>query len=573
MSVTLVGVTQRYGRVTVVDDVSFSAAQGELFVLLGQSGSGKSSILRLIAGLTQPDEGRILLHGQDVTGLPPQEREAGFVFQNYSIFRHLSVAENVEFGLRIRGVSRKLRAAKRDELLEMVELGGLGGRRPSQLSGGQLQRVALARALAYEPRVLLLDEPFGALDVRIRAQLRRSLRELQRRVGVTTLLVTHDQEEAFELADRIAVIERGRLIETGTPEDLYARPTSGWTASFVGAGSVLLGRVKDGAASLGETSLAISEDAPHEEGGWVRVLVRPEQVALSEQRPQGGAVLGQGEVRERSYTGPLQRVRVRMPPIAGVRQLSPSLPFGEDGIIVEAALPSQAAVPQAPWVTLTAWRTLAQPPSRVVVLGGEDAARDRFVAWLCQSLGAAVDRDDASEAARGAHVTRFYDLAILVTQPGDGEARLDAALERGIEAPLLIVPAGSLPQGRVIACTAVGEPGKATLRVGGWLARRIGERVTLLHAWTHGGEPPPWVTAHLARAVATLRAQGADADLSVRHAPHALRGILDQVEESRPSLVVLGASGVHHRRSQGHLALRVAQHAKVPVVVVPEGSL
>src|SRR5512138_3309730 len=221
MSIVLEKITKHYGNQWIVDNVSLEVADKELFVLLGSSGSGKSTILRMIAGLAEPSSGRIILHGRDVTNLPPQQRGTGFVFQNYSIFRHMSVGDNIEFGLKVRKVSRGEREAKRDELLDLVGLSGLGKRYAHQLSGGQLQRVALARALAYEPNVLLLDEPFGALDVKIRARLRRSLREVHDRLEVTTVLVTHDQEEAFELADRIGVIEHGRLVETGTPRELY----------------------------------------------------------------------------------------------------------------------------------------------------------------------------------------------------------------------------------------------------------------------------------------------------------------------------------------------------------------
>jgi sulfate transport system ATP-binding protein len=207
-----------------------------------------------------------MLHGKDVTQLTPQERGTGFVFQNYSIFRHMSVAENIEFGLKIRKAPKKERRRKRDELLELVGLAGLGSRYAHQLSGGQQQRVALARALAYEPNMLLLDEPFGALDVKIRAQLRRSLKEIQRRLGVTTILVTHDQEEAFELGDRIGVLERGRLLEVGAGESLYRKPRSLFAATFLGTGTVLVGRVEEGRASFGPLSLPIPKDVPHDEG-------------------------------------------------------------------------------------------------------------------------------------------------------------------------------------------------------------------------------------------------------------------------------------------------------------------
>src|SRR5947208_6001342 len=215
MSIRLESLAKSFGGQPVVMPTSLEVRDGELFVLLGASGSGKSTILRMVAGLTAPDGGRIWLRDKDVTCLPPQERGTGFVFQNYSIFRHMSVSENIEFGLKIRKVPREERTRKREQLLDLVGLTGLGNRYAHQISGGQQQRVALARALAYEPNVLLLDEPFGALDVKIRTQLRRSLKEIQDRLAVTTILVTHDQEEAFELADRIGVLDRGRLLEIG----------------------------------------------------------------------------------------------------------------------------------------------------------------------------------------------------------------------------------------------------------------------------------------------------------------------------------------------------------------------
>ncbi|HKF59299.1 MAG TPA: ABC transporter ATP-binding protein, partial [Blastocatellia bacterium] len=275
MSIVLDRLTKRFGSQLVVDQVSLEIAEGELFVLLGASGSGKTSILRMIAGLSIPDAGRILLHGRDVTNLPPQHRGAGFVFQNYSLFRHMTVAENIEFGLTVRKVSVPERSEKRDKLLELVGLTGFGRRYPQELSGGQQQRVALARALAYEPSVLLLDEPFGALDVKIRTQLRRSLKEIQQELRVTTVLVTHDQEEAFELADRIAVIERGRVLEVGSAEDLYSKPSTLFVSTFLGAGTVLVGRAQGGRAHFGTLSLPIPPEVPHDDGARVELLFRP----------------------------------------------------------------------------------------------------------------------------------------------------------------------------------------------------------------------------------------------------------------------------------------------------------
>src|SRR5689334_14411653 len=251
MSIMLEQLNKRYEGPPVVNNVTLEVLDGEFFVLLGPSGSGKSTILRMIAGLAGVDQGRVLLRGRDVTRLPPQERGVGFVFQNYALFRHMSVAENVEFGLKIRNVAAAARRRKRDELLELVGLAGLGGRMPRQLSGGQQQRVALARALAHQPEVLLLDEPFGALDAKVRLDLRRTIREIQRELGITTLFVTHDQEEAFELADRLAVLSFGRLLEAGPPDELYLRPETEFVATFLGTANLMVGEATAEGVRLG----------------------------------------------------------------------------------------------------------------------------------------------------------------------------------------------------------------------------------------------------------------------------------------------------------------------------------
>ena len=217
MSITLDQVTKRYQGVPVVNDVSIDIGDGEFFVLLGPSGSGKSTLLRAVAGLTGVDHGRISLHGRDVTHVPAQKRDVGLVFQNYALFRHMTVADNIEFALRVRRMRARQRRERRRELLRLVALEGMDERLPAQLSGGQQQRVAVARALAHKPEVLLLDEPFGALDAKIREELRRTIRQVQRELGITTVLVTHDQEEAFALADRIGVMNLGRLLEVGRP--------------------------------------------------------------------------------------------------------------------------------------------------------------------------------------------------------------------------------------------------------------------------------------------------------------------------------------------------------------------
>ena len=360
MSIALDRLTKLFGSHAVVDHLSLEIANGEFFVLLGTSGSGKSTVLRLIAGLLLPDDGRIVLHGRDVTHLPPQQRGTGFVFQNYSIFRHMSVAENVEFGLKIRGIPLAARARKRKQLLDLVELAGLDSRYANQLSGGQLQRVALARALAYEPNVLLLDEPFGALDSKIRTQLRRSLKEIQKGLQVTTILVTHDQEEAFEIADSIGVIERGRLLETGHPEDLYASPKSLFVATFLGAGTVLAGKACGGFARFGPLALPIPSEVPHEEGARAQVLFRPEQVVLSEDKPDDGIrIIGKGKIREQTFSGPFQRVRLQLPQLPDTLQVAPSVPPGEEGLFVEAIVPSKMNFEQdTVWVGLRSWHIL-----------------------------------------------------------------------------------------------------------------------------------------------------------------------------------------------------------------------
>ncbi|MGB6071923.1 MAG: sulfate ABC transporter ATP-binding protein [Rhodococcus sp. (in: high G+C Gram-positive bacteria)] len=234
IEISVVGANKHYGDFAALDDVSIDIPKGSLTALLGPSGSGKSTLLRSIAGLEQLDSGRVVLAGQDVTWVSPQRREIGFVFQHYAAFKHLTVRDNVAFGLQIRKRPKAEIAKKVDELLEIVGLAGFQSRYPAQLSGGQRQRMALARALAVDPQVLLLDEPFGALDAKVRADLRTWLRRLHDEVHVTTVLVTHDQEEALDVADRIAVLNKGRIEQVGSPEDLYDRPANNFVMSFLG---------------------------------------------------------------------------------------------------------------------------------------------------------------------------------------------------------------------------------------------------------------------------------------------------------------------------------------------------
>ncbi|KRQ27274.1 MULTISPECIES: sulfate/molybdate ABC transporter ATP-binding protein [Mycobacteroides] len=233
-AITVRGANKHYGDFAALDNIDFEVPSGSLTALLGPSGSGKSTLLRAIAGLDQPDTGTITINGRDVTGVPPQRRGIGFVFQHYAAFKHLTVRENVGFGLKIRKKSKAEIKEKVDNLLEVVGLAGFHTRYPNQLSGGQRQRMALARALAVDPEVLLLDEPFGALDAKVREDLRAWLRRLHEEVHVTTVLVTHDQAEALDVADRIAVLNKGRIEQVGSPDDLYDRPANSFVMSFLG---------------------------------------------------------------------------------------------------------------------------------------------------------------------------------------------------------------------------------------------------------------------------------------------------------------------------------------------------
>jgi sulfate transport system ATP-binding protein len=255
MGIEVRGLTKTFGSFVALKDVSLNVASGELYALLGPSGSGKTTLLRIIAGLETADAGSVILEGEDATERNPRERRVGFVFQHYALFRHMSVFENVAFGLRVRPRSRRpdepeiRRRVK--QLLELVQLDFMADRRPSELSGGQRQRVALARALAVEPKVLLLDEPFGALDARVRQELRRWLRRLHDDIHLTSVFVTHDQEEALELADRVAVMNHGVIEQDGTPDDVVERPASPFVISFLGTVNIFHGRVEDGRGIFG----------------------------------------------------------------------------------------------------------------------------------------------------------------------------------------------------------------------------------------------------------------------------------------------------------------------------------
>lgn len=296
-AVTLEAVTKRFGEVVAVDHVDLEVGEGEFFSMLGPSGSGKTTCLRMIAGFEAPTEGTVLLEGRDVTDLAPYERDVNTVFQDYALFPHMSVTENVEYGLKVKRVPASERRERAADALAMVQLSAFEDRRPSQLSGGQRQRVALARALVNRPRVLLLDEPLGALDLKLRQAMQIELKEIQERVGSTFVYVTHDQEEALTMSDRLAVFSRGRIEQVGAPAEVYERPATGFVAGFVGTSNVLEGDV---ARTIAGDTRAFT--------------IRPEKIAMVDPDvpvPEGSCT-ATGHVREIVYLGAVTRYIVAL---------------------------------------------------------------------------------------------------------------------------------------------------------------------------------------------------------------------------------------------------------------------
>ena len=300
--VALRGISKRFGAVTAVDDVSLDVASGEFVCLLGASGCGKTTLLRILAGFTRPDSGEVLVNGQRVDMLPPNRREVGFVFQSYALFPTKTVAENIGFGLAVRRRPAPEIASRVAELCELTRLTGLDGRYPHELSGGQQQRVALARALAPSPSLLLLDEPLSALDAKIRALLRAEIRGIVDRLKVTTVYVTHDQEEALSIADRVAVMDAGKLLQVAAPMDIYLRPRQRFVAEFVGTSNMLLGRPLDsGRVEVDGRAIAAAVPEPLRAAGAVLVCVRPEHIVL--ERGEASEAGARGRLRAVTFAG------------------------------------------------------------------------------------------------------------------------------------------------------------------------------------------------------------------------------------------------------------------------------
>lgn len=615
MSIEVEDLVKVYDDLVVVYKVSFAIEEGELFVLLGGSGSGKSTVLRMIAGLTVPDSGRIRLHGQDVTNLPPQARETGFVFQNYSLFRHMTVADNVRFGLNIRKVARTEQDERADELLELVGLGGLGKRFPDQLSGGQRQRVALARALAYKPKVLLLDEPFGALDVQIRGQLRRSLKEIQQRLKVTTILVTHDQEEAFELADRVAVLERGHLMELASPERLYHAPSTEFAANFVGGGNVLVGRAEGDHVRLGKVKVPFPGSEAPTLGSPVRLLIRPEMVQVRAEEPspdENLTSLGRARVADALFAGPIRRLRLELEDLEGTRAVGPRKVHGRRRAELEAVVPSgsgpELRIDQQVWVGARNFHLLRQTGLNILICaspsGAGQSAMDyalrlaTHTASVATLLAVVGVRENAAEAhARLQEVHREWAPFIPELGVGlrTGKPRTEilraaqegqyevVALGRGqrlgttavsllekLGVSVLIVFPGKTPSRvrRILVCTAGGAPGDADIRMAARLGLEANARVTIFHAFAPQRSPTvrARVEHHLRRSQRFLSEAGVECEMVTGETADTATAIFHA--SANHELVILGAPGPG-TANQGDLSSAVVARSLVPVLLVP----
>ncbi|MCI0398923.1 MAG: ATP-binding cassette domain-containing protein [Chloroflexi bacterium] len=595
MSIILENLTKRYDSHPVVNNVSLEVADGEFFVLLGSSGSGKTTILTMIAGLVAIDQGRVLLHGRDVTHLPTQGRRVGFVFQHYALFQHMTVADNIEFGLRVRKVAAAERRIRRDELLELVGLAGLGNRMPRQLSGGQQQRVALARALAHRPDVLLLDEPLGALDAKIRVELRRTLKAIQRELGIAAILVTHDQEEAFELADRLGVMSFGRLLEVGAPEELYRQPQTEFVATFLGTANLLVGQATPGGVQVGPHHFPLPEHLHLLNGSQrVQLLFRPEDVALA------GTVeeldcpsFGRGEVEQITFGGFYERLRLRLPPIRGVRPIAPPVAYGRDAMAIEVTRAQDQAnrFPLQPgqlvWVGVRQIHALSHPglrfliPSdgspeaqvalaiahpiarlshgRVTLLGhgltGEALQRhlQETKEQLGSGLAALETRTTTLDLAEAvAEEVEHHPVDLVVLPAGAPETRsrtVEAFLQTG-EHHLLLVPGEQALPEKALICIATGEPGKEDVLFAGRLLRHLGAEATLLSILPRTATSPhaqEKTSRFLESGIRTLEMLGVPARLTIRTGRVA-EEIVHEMEEGGHDLLVLGAPLTNRER-------------------------
>jgi sulfate transport system ATP-binding protein len=487
MSITLDQVTKRYQGVPVVNDVSLDIGDGEFFVLLGPSGSGKSTLLRAVAGLSGVDHGRIALHGRDVTHVAARGRGVGLVFQNYALFRHMTVAENIEFALRVRRVKTGERRKRRQELLRLVALEGMDERLPAQLSGGQQQRVAVARALAHKPEVLLLDEPFGALDAKIREELRRTIREVQRELGITTVLVTHDQEEAFALADRIGVMNHGRLLEIGRPNELYTRPATRFVATFLGAANLILARQTKDGVRFGERPVSARVVAPihgareHE----VVAVVRPEEIEVAPTREAlSVGYLARGAVDEILFSGALERMRIRLEGGPGALTLAYTNGDGSPYLEVTRTQHEQRAfqVTHGQTVAIGVRRvhvlptplssfTVCAPNEALAVALTQQPLLVELASRMKTRISARVEPHLGVPTAESGEGVLFPGTTVIASQP-DAAHQAEWLLKRGAD-EVLVLPMNASPPQRVLIHWADEAVRSATLAVSASVLRHV----------------------------------------------------------------------------------------------------
>jgi sulfate transport system ATP-binding protein len=487
MSITLDQITKRYQGAPVVNDVSIDIGDGEFFVLLGPSGSGKSTLLRAIAGLTGVDHGRISLHGRDVTHVAARRRGVGLVFQNYALFRHMTVADNIEFALRVRRMKASLRRERRRELLRLVALEGMDDRLPTQLSGGQQQRVAVARALAHKPEVLLLDEPFGALDAKIREELRRTIREVQRELGITTVLVTHDQEEAFALADRIGIMNLGRLLEMGRPEDLYARPATRFVATFLGAANLVLARHTARGICVGGDSVTAlgSSSTPAAREHEVVAVLRPEDIEIAPDREQlRSNFLGLGTVEQLLFVGANERLRVRLNNAGDAGQVVTPADSNSAAALLEVTRTQHdrrnypVTAGQAVSLGVRRLHVLATPLSSFTACAATEAAaqalsEEPLLVQLAGRMKTRVSTRVEPALTQGIETdpAAFTGVAVISTTP-DAVNTVQWLLQRGAEAVLLLPPQVHSPA-RVLIHWVDESARRATLAVAASLLRHV----------------------------------------------------------------------------------------------------
>jgi putative spermidine/putrescine transport system ATP-binding protein len=539
--ISLNSVSKIFNRDVVLSRISLTLKEGELFVLLGKSGSGKSTLLRAIAGLETIDSGSIFIDNKEVSKLPPQKRNVGMVFQSYALFPNQTVFQNITYGLKIRGVSSSSRHIKGRELISAVGLTGLEDRLPHKLSGGQKQRVALARAMAIDPKVLLLDEPLGALDPQIRGEVRAELKAFQRKLGVTTIMVTHDREEACELADRIGIIDSGHLMEVGTPEELYNSPKSVAAASLLGGGVILAGRVKETLACFGELSIPVSKDE-YVEGGPVRLLIRPESVNIERK----GVSLGRCLIEDQTYIGGKYKVNATAPSLQGSRVVgqralkkgdSPSIYFFSNERISSEA--TELFLSSTPILSPATLSLICVSSEETIKLARSITAKTKGRIGF---IGSPLPQD---LLARESRISPSRDNLIEEIQHGMFELALVAKKEISIakevlgELPVMLVDDNSETEiNNILLPTAGGTSSKESILFAGRLARLLGAKVSIINI---SQERNVYVETLLESASSTLKAMKVPSTGKVLSGDP-VKAIQKEILQTKPDLVILGSS-------------------------------